>query len=204
MSFGESGYEQILKRINKEYTLENFKKKNPSATQEEFDEWKNNEINHYRKIMPIECITTEKILNLMLDYEDELKSFDKEKYYSLFEKVDPNLKYLIDKNYINKDNILNKLSLMKETEMSLSINYDFKDEKLLEIFNVDKNDKRFELAKESSTQNGESWYYNGGTSLILNVNFLYEKGKRFDINRMKYDFSYDYKSSSGHSTVGDF
>ena len=202
--FWQSGYEQRLKRINEEYTLEKFKKNNPTVTQEQVDEWKKREVDNYRKIMPIECITTEKILNLLLDYEDELKSFDKEKYYQLFEKVDSNLKYLIDKNYLNKDDILSNLSLKKEAKQSSSIIYDFNDEKLLEIFNVDKNDKNFELAKNSSKQSGESWYYNGGTKLVLKVNFLYEEGKRFDINRMKYDFSYYYEKSGGHSTVGEF
>lgn len=202
--FWPSGYEQILKRINEEYTLEKFKKNISTATQEQVDEWKNREVDRYRKIMPIEYITTEKIINLMLDYRDKLKSFDKEKYYSLFEKVDPNLKYLIDKNYINKDNILSNLSLIIGAKKSSSIIYDFKDEKLLEVFNVDKNDKKFELAKNSSKQSGESWYYNGGTTLVLKVNFSYEEGKRFDINRMKYDFSYYYERSGGHSTAGDF
>ena len=202
--FWKSGCEQIVKRINEEYTLEKFKKNNPTVTQEQVDEWKNRELDRYRKIMPIEYITTEKIINLMLDYRDKLKSFDKEKYYPLFEKVDSNLKYLIDKNYLNKDDILNNLSLIRGAKKSSSIIYDFNDEKLLEIFNVDKNDKNFELAKNSSKQSGESWYYNGGTKLVLKVNFLYEEGKRFDINRMKYDFSYYYERSSGNGTAGDF
>ena len=178
---------------------------------EDDEKLKQEELKRYNPTLPIYQITTDKILDLMLDYEDEIKNYNNEKNQeaikNIKENLDQNLKYLIDKGSLKIDEIVSLLSMKKATTKNIKI-YDkekFTDEKLLNLFNVDKTDKKFQNALSSDKQDGAQWYYGGGTNLNLFVKIQVDEGERFDINRISnIEYLHDYEYKKGYGTVGEF
>jgi len=158
---------------------------------------------------PISALTTEKVADMMFDYEKELQKpneeTNKEAIQKIKESLSGDLKYIIDNEYLKFNEFLSRLSMKMggikkfyyETGMRKE-DKAFNDENALKIFNVDTNSDEFKHAKACSRYNGEDWYYNGGAYLILTTEIDFEEGERFDFNRIKnikYSYSYGYKHS---------
>lgn len=212
-SWFKPGYETAKRNLDEEWNSEDHKHYVEMArlTPEEDEKRKQERLKDYNPTLPIANITTDKILDLMIEKEEEIKEDwkkKKEEAITNIKNILPNeIKYLLEKEYIKVDQLITKISSLKEAdeEISFSNKSIFEDEKALSIFKVDNNSKEFKEAIKDSKKDGEQWYYGGGTSLYLIIKLHVNKGEIYDVNRMKnFEYSHTYKRSGGHNTVGDF
>ena len=81
----------------------------------------------------------------------------------------------------------------------------FKDEKALEIFEIDPESKEFKAAKNGQSKSSEAWYYLGGEVLKLKIILHVSEGERFDLSRISdVEFQHEYKNVEGAGTRGEF
>lgn len=164
------------------------------------------------KTTPVDFIIIDKVYDEIWKDEDELNNDinkQKEDFSNEISKlVQPELKYLIDQDYIKGVDVANGISLCSSNNsytLAIRNNNVFEDQKVLKIFNVDTSSKDFQNAKSDSKQSGEAWYYVGGTKLILKVILNISEGQRFDATRIKeVKFVHSFEQVTGYGTAGEF
>ena len=209
-SYFTQNYQQEKERLEKRYQSEEHKHflemtdRTPEWNKEDMKE----QLKKYHPTLPISHITTDKILDLMLDYENELKNVSEEKKNEILNNITGDLKFLIDKKCINPEKIVNLLSLKKESKPVFKFEGRtslLEDDEFLNKFKIDKHSKGYEAAIHSSKNDSETWYYLGGTILTLQVEIYIKEGERFDINRIfDVKLSYEYSLKKGYGTNGEF
>jgi hypothetical protein len=161
---------------------------------------------------PVDFIIIDKVYDEVWEDEEKIKNkFDTQKdtlLNDISNLIQPDLKYLVEHEYIRGIDIVNGLALCSSNNtytLAIRNNKVFEDPKVLKIFNVDTFSKEFQTAKSDSKKNGETWYYNGGTKLVLKVIINISEGPRFDVTRIKdVKFEHSFERVSGHGTTGEF